>query len=64
MDPNGLGKWRKHGGKMAKSKVDDSFDLNALGLQLLLQPNEKEKQQAEEVMAEFDWFQIDESLFD
>ena len=64
MDPNGLGKWRKQSGKMAKSKVDDSFDLNALGLQLLLQPNEKEKQQAEEVMAEFDWFQIDESLFD
>ena len=71
MDPNELakcrtcGEWKKRGAKRvktSKSKGEKICDLNA---RFLLQPkNEQQIQQAQQVMAEFNWLQIDGSLFD
>ena len=68
MDPNEFakcrtcGEWKKRGAKRAKSKGEKICDLN---VRFLLQPkNEQQIQQAQQVMAEFDWLQIDGSLFD
>ena len=64
MDPNQLGNRRRQGGKrVKKSANDDLYDLNALGIQLLLGESERDEQTAQQVMADFDWLQIDESLF-
>ena len=70
MDPNEFakcrtcGEWKKRGAKRAKSNGEKICDLN---VRFLLQPkNEQQIQQAhaQQVMAEFDWLQIDGSLFD
>ena len=71
MDPNEFakcrtcGEWKKRGAKRAKSAKSKGEKICDLNFRLLLQPkNEQQIQQAQQVMAEFDWLQIDGSLFD
>ena len=66
MDPNQLGNRnrRRQGGKRLQKRAnDDLFDLNALGIQLLFGDSENDELTGQQVMADFDWLQIDESLF-
>ena len=62
MDPKELGnrKRKRRGGKRVETSANaDLLDLNALGLQLLFE----DEQIGQQLMADFDWLQIDESLF-